>query len=208
MGATLLMDASDAVRKDRSHLWAGALLFAVALLASAWFVAFVSDSGERIERERMQSLARTAAATLESTNLAGLAASPADIGKPAFNAIRAELRRVRDVNPDFRFVYLMRPAPGQPGKMAFMADAESPESADYSAPGDVYEGAAEVLGAVFRTGIAQVEPPTTDDWGTWVTAIAPVRDTTGKVVAVLGMDVNAAAWQATQAGYRGLALAI
>ncbi len=202
------MDARDAVRKDRSHLWVGALLFAVAMLASAWFVAFVADSGERIERERMQSLARTAAATLESANVAALAGSPADIGKPAFDAVRAELRRVRDVNPDFRFVYLMRPAPGEPGKMAFMADAESPESADYSAPGDVYDGSAEVLSAVFRTGIAQVEPPTTDAWGTWVTAIAPVRDTAGRVVAVLGMDVNAATWQATQARYRGFALAI
>jgi diguanylate cyclase (GGDEF)-like protein/PAS domain S-box-containing protein len=202
------MDAPDAVRKDRSHLWAGALLFALALLASAWFVAFVADSGERIETERMQSLARTAAATLESANIAALAGSPVDVGRPAFDAIRAELRRVRDVNPDFRFVYLMRPAPGQPGKMAFMADAESPESADYSAPGDVYDGSAEVLSAVFRTGIAQVEPPTTDAWGTWVTAIAPVRDTTGKVVAVLGMDVNADTWQATQARYRGFALAI
>jgi hypothetical protein len=63
------MDAVDAVRKDRSHLWAGALLFVLALLASAWFVAFVADSGERIERERMQSLVRTAAATLESANV-------------------------------------------------------------------------------------------------------------------------------------------
>jgi hypothetical protein len=109
------MDAHDAVRKDRSHLWAGAFLFAVALLASAWFVAFVADSGERIERERMQALARTAAATLESVNVAALSGSPADIGTPAFDAIRAELRRVRDVNPDFRFVYHMRPAPGEPG---------------------------------------------------------------------------------------------
>jgi len=130
--------------------------FALALLASAWFVGFVADSGERIERERMQSLVRTAAATLESANVAALAGSSADVGTPAFDAIRDELRRVRDVNPDFRFVYLMRPAPGAPGKLAFLADAESPESPDYSAPGDVYDGPSEVLGRVFRTGIAQV----------------------------------------------------
>lgn len=201
------MDAADAVRKDRSHLWAGVLLFALALLASAWFVAFVSDSGERIERDRMQSLARTAAATLESANVVALAGSPADIGTPAFDAIRDELRRVRDVNSDFRFVYLMRPAPG--GKaMAFLADAESPESPDYSAPGDVYDGPDAELWLSFRSGQAQVQPPYHDRWGDWVTAVAPVRDARGKVVAILGMDVNAAAWQATQARYRSFALAI
>jgi diguanylate cyclase (GGDEF)-like protein/PAS domain S-box-containing protein len=156
---------------------------------------------------RVQSLARTAAATLESPRIAALAGSPADIGTPGFDAVRDELRRVRDVNPDFRFVYLMRPAPG--GKaMAFLADAESPESPDYSAPGDVYDGPSDELWASYRTGQPQVQPPYQDKWGYWVTSIAPVRDATGKVVAILGMDVRADAWLATQARYRGFALAI
>jgi diguanylate cyclase (GGDEF)-like protein/PAS domain S-box-containing protein len=202
------MAEPDAPRKDRSHLWAGALLFAAALAASLWFVGFVTGRGEALERERVQSLARTAAATLESAHVAALTGTPADIGTPAFDAVRAELRRVRDVNPDFRFVYLMRPATSVPDKMAFIADAESPESADYSAPGDVYDGNAQVLGGVFRTGIAQVEPPTRDDWGTWVTAIAPVRDKDGRTIAVLGMDVDASDWLASQARYRAFALAI
>jgi diguanylate cyclase (GGDEF)-like protein/PAS domain S-box-containing protein len=203
-----MADSPVAPRKDRTHLWVGLGVWLAAALASAWFVAFVTDTGERLERERVQSLARTAAATLESQHVAALKGSHEDIGTPGFDAVRAELRRVRDVNPDFRFVYLMRPAPKDPTKMAFIADAESPESPDYSAPGDVYDGSAEVLGGVFRTGIAQVEPPTRDEWGTWVTAIAPVRDSGGKTIAVLGMDVDARDWLATQARYRGFALAI
>jgi diguanylate cyclase (GGDEF)-like protein/PAS domain S-box-containing protein len=202
------MTEPDVPRKDRSHLWVGLAALAIALVASSWFVQFVTGKGEALERERVQSLARTAAATLESANVASLSGSPADIGTPAFDAVRAELRRVRDVNPDFRFVYLMRPAPAHPGRMAFIADAESPESPDYSAPGDVYDGSGEVLGGVFRTGIAQVEPPTQDEWGTWVTAIAPVRDGAGKTVAVLGMDVDARDWLAAQARYRAFAVSI
>src|SRR5690349_5129567 len=101
---------------DRSHLWAGAVLILVALVASWFFVRFVVDTGAGLEQARVQALARTAAATLESANVAALAGSPADIGTPAFDSVRAELRRVRDVNPDFRFVYLMRPAPKVPGK--------------------------------------------------------------------------------------------
>jgi diguanylate cyclase (GGDEF)-like protein/PAS domain S-box-containing protein len=194
--------------KDRSHLWLGAAVLLAAIVASWFFVDFVTRTGTAIERERVRSLARTAAATLESTRIAALAGDAADIGTPGFDAVRDELRRVRDVNPDFRFVYLMRPARADPDAMMFLADAESPESPDYSAPGDVYDGPSEALRQAFRTGQPQVEPPSHDDWGYWVTAIAPVRDATGRTVAVLGMDVNADAWLANLARYRSFALAI
>jgi diguanylate cyclase (GGDEF)-like protein/PAS domain S-box-containing protein len=197
-----------AIRPDRAHLWLGALLFLAALAASWFFVGFVADTGDRLERVRVQSLARTAAATLESSRIANLTGSTADIGTAGFDAVRDELRRVRDVNPDFRFVYLMRPAADGKNMMAFLADAESPESPDYSAPGDLYDGPSKELWEVFRSGQPQVQPPYRDRWGYWVTSIAPVRDATGKVVAILGMDVRADAWLATQARYRGFALAI
>jgi diguanylate cyclase (GGDEF)-like protein/PAS domain S-box-containing protein len=202
------MNSPAPVRPDRSHLWIGALLFLAALAASWVFVGFVTDTGDKLERVRVQSLARTAAATLESARIANLTGTSADIGTPGFDAVRDELRRVRDVNSDFRFVYLMRPAVGHPEVMAFIADAESPESPDYSAPGDLYDGPSKELWQVYRSGMPQVQPPYKDRWGFWVTSIAPVKDANGKIVAILGMDVRADAWLATQARYRGFALAI
>ncbi len=202
------MSASAESRPDRSHLWLGAALFLAALVAGWLFVGFVAQTGNSIERARVQSLARTAAATLEAGRIAALSGSGADIGTPGFDAVRDQLRRVRDANPDFRFVYLMRPTAADPNALLFLADAESPESPDYSAPGDVYDGPSASLLQVFRNGMPLVEPPSRDRWGYWVTAIAPVRDGTGKTVAVLGMDVNADAWLATLARYRAFALAI
>jgi diguanylate cyclase (GGDEF)-like protein/PAS domain S-box-containing protein len=196
---------ATAPRQDRSHLWVGLGLFLVGLLAAALFTGFVTRTGDRFERERVLSLARTAAATLESPRIAALQGSPADIGSAGFDGVRDELRRARDVNPDFRFVYLMRPAGDE---LVFVADAEAPESADYSAPGDVYDGPSDELWRVFRTGTPELQPPYEDRWGYWVTAIAPVRDATGQVIAILGMDIRADGWLATQARYRGFALAI
>jgi diguanylate cyclase (GGDEF)-like protein/PAS domain S-box-containing protein len=199
------MTPSPVSRPDRSHLWVGAALFAVGLVAAWFFTGFVTATGDRFERDRVLSLARTAAATLESPRIAGLQGSPADIGNPDFDGVRDELRRARDVNPDFRFVYLMRPVGDQ---LVFLADAEAPESADYSAPGDVYDGPSEELWRVFRSGAPELQPPYEDRWGYWVTGIAPVRDAKGQVIAILGMDVRADGWLATQARYRGFALAI
>jgi diguanylate cyclase (GGDEF)-like protein/PAS domain S-box-containing protein len=202
------MTPAAPVRPDRSHLWLGALLFLAALAASWFFVGFVASTGDRLERDRVVSLARTAAATLDSDRIAHLQGSSADIGTPGFDAVRDELRRVRDVNSDFRFVYLMRPAAAGSKQLIFLADAESPESPDYSAPGDVYDGPSEVLWQAFHSGVPTVEPPSRDKWGYWVTSMAPVRDATGKVIAILGMDVRADNWLASLARYRAFALTI
>lgn len=195
-------------RSDASHLWLGLAMFVLAALGSWYFVGFVASTGDRLERERVQSLARTAAATLESGRIGMLKGSTADIGTHDFDAIRDELRRVRDVNPDFRFVYLMRPAADGQRKMVFLADAEAAESSDYSAPGDIYDGPSLELWRVFSTGIPEIQPPYRDKWGYWVTSIAPVRNANGTMVAILGMDIRADTWLATQARYQAFAWAI
>ena len=118
-------------RRDRSHLWLGLAIFLATLVASWFFVDFVSRTGYRLERERIMSLARTTAATLESGRIAALRGDETDVGTPGFDGVRDELRRARDVNrDDFRFVYLMRPSPDDDKRMIFLADAEAPASAD------------------------------------------------------------------------------
>ena len=193
---------------DRSLLWLGLAIVVPTLLAAIWFVGFVSATGDRLEHDRILALARTVTATLESERIAALTGDASDAGTAQFDTVRDELRRARDVNPDFRFVYLMRPASGSSGTMAFLADAESPESPDYSAPGDLYDGPDEDLWAAWNSGVALVQPPHQDDWGRWVTAVAPVRDRSGTVLAVLGMDMRADSWSATLARYRAFAMAI
>lgn len=192
----------------RSLLWLGVAIVLPTLLAAVWFVGFVSTTGDRLEHDRILALARTVTATLESERIAALTGDASDADTANFDTVRDELRRARDVNPDFRFVYLMRPAPDAPETMAFLADAESPESPDYSAPGDLYDGPDEDLWAAWNTGIALVQPPHEDDWGRWVTAVAPVRDRSGTVLAVLGMDMRADSWSATLDRYRAFAMAI
>lgn len=192
----------------RHPRWIACAILVPTLLLSFWFTTQVTRIGDRQEHDRILALAQTVTATLEPEQVAQLHGSPADAGSPALGIVRRELRRVRDVNPDFRFVYLMRPAPDRPGQMIFLADAEEANSPDYSAPGDRYDGPSDELFEAWRSAQAQVQPPHRDDWGRWVTAIAPVRDAQGAVVAVLGMDLRADAWNATLARYRAFALSI
>lgn len=194
----------------RKLLLLSVVLLVVAGIAGWFFTAFVTRTGDRLERVRIESLASTAAASLNARHIARLTGNATEDNRSqSFYDLRDQLARVRDVNPDFRFVYLMRPKSEGARQMIFLADAEAIGSPDYSAPGDIYDGPSEALFSVYNTGKPTVEPPTHDRWGYWVTGVAAIKHPqTRKVVAVLGMDIRADSWIATNQRYRNFAIAI
>lgn len=197
-----------AAATTREPLWWGALLLVVTAAAAVWFVLQVVDHGEQAEHEHGLVVVRTAAALLDGEAIAGLAGTPADAGTPRHASVRRQLAALLEANPEFRFAYLMRPLPGDPGRFVFLADAEPPESPDYSAPGDVYDGPSDDLRRAVDTRRANVSAASTDAWGTWVSAAAPIFGSGGEVVAVLGVDMAQAEWIAAQGRYRGFGLAV
>jgi PAS domain S-box-containing protein len=81
------------------------------------------------------------------------------------------------------------------GKIVFLVDSELPESADYSPPGQEYPEASQTLQNVFVLKGEITEGPSSDRWGTWVSSLDPIIDpASGKVIAILGMDVDASDW--------------
>lgn len=193
---------------SRSPLWLGGVLFLVTLAASAWFVDQMVEFGERVEQQHGLGVVNTAAALLQPGEVAALRGQPADAGSPAHDAVRADLRSVRDANPEFRFVYLMRPLPGRSDRFVFLADAEDPGSSDYSAPGDLYEGPSDELRNVVETGRPVFSGVVQDEWGSFVSALTPVNDADGRLIAVLGIDIAQDSWLDTQARYRSFGLTI
>jgi PAS domain S-box-containing protein len=129
-----------------------------------------------------------------STNqIQQLTGSEADVSSPDYVAIKEDLIRIRLTDPQIHFVYFMGQQPD--GKIVFLVDSELPESADYSPPGQEYPEASQTLQNVFVLKGEITEGPSSDRWGTWVSSLNPIIDpATGKVIAVLGMDVDASDW--------------
>ena len=122
-----------------------------------------------------------------------LTGADSDLVSPDYLALKDELIRVRSADPRVRFVYIM----GQrtDGTVFFFADSEPPESEDYSPPGQVYPEASAILLNTFVSGKETTEGPLTDRWGTWVSGVVPIRDAAnGRVIALLGIDIDAADW--------------
>ncbi|MCX5976173.1 MAG: PAS domain-containing sensor histidine kinase [Coprothermobacterota bacterium] len=125
--------------------------------------------------------------------VAMLSGSAADLASPGYKLLKAQLEKIQAADPGIRFAYLM--GQREDGTIFLYADSESPESQDYSPPGQLYTEAPVVIGSVFATGEKAGAGPYQDRWGISVSGFIPVTDpTTGRMIAVFGMDVNAIGW--------------
>ena len=118
-----------------------------------------------------------------------LEGSEADLQNPSYDELKTYLARVRTVDEDIRFVYLL--GMNEEQEVFFYGDSESPESIDYSPPGQVYFEATPLLRSAFTSSDNLTEGPERDRWGLWISGYAPVLDVEGTTRAVVGVDVPA-----------------
>ena len=181
--------SSQPARSVKS-LVVGPILILVAMLAIGWF--WADQQGRReatFQRAQLLSQAQQSITAVTPELVRDLSATAADVDSPEYKIVKTRLQHLRDVMPAVRFIYLMRQVEG---KIVFLADSEVQGSKDESPPGQVYDEAAPRLINVFATGKGIVDDPTTDRWGSWVSAYVPFNDSrTGEMIAVLGVDQNA-----------------
>ena len=122
-----------------------------------------------------------------------LTGSESDLGFPDYVTIKDQMIRIRSGDPEIQFVYLMGQRPD--GTVFFYVDSEAPESENYSPPGQMYSEASAILLNTFSSGQETTDGPQSDRWGTWVSGLVPIKETTnGKVIAVMGTDIDARDW--------------
>jgi adenylate cyclase len=116
----------------------------------------------------------------------------ADEDSPAYRDLETYLRQVRDANrrQDVRlkYVYIIAQDPKNPAAAHFVVDAEE-EGENKSHFGEAYKS---IDASTLDFRVPQVPRGfVKDQWGTWLTALAPIRDRAGTSVGLLGADINA-----------------
>ncbi|MFZ4681081.1 MAG: adenylate/guanylate cyclase domain-containing protein [Terrimicrobiaceae bacterium] len=143
-------------------------------------------------RTNVLSVAATAAAMIDPVEHEKIK-TRTDQDTPTYNALEKQLRKARDANrrQDFniKYIYTMRPYAADPNSTVFVMDAEE-TGPDKSNVGDPYKTQNPNYKIRFNDYQAD-EELITDQWGTWLTANAPIRDAQGDVVGALGVDVSA-----------------
>ena len=170
-------------------------LVALALMTNSVLLGLVYYQARESLMKQIQttvlSIAETTAALMDVDGYLQIRVR-ADEESPAYRSLEAYLRRARDANrrQDVRvkYVYIIAQDSKSPTSAHYVVDAEE-EGADKSHFGEAFKS---IDASTLDFNAAQVPRGfVTDQWGTWLTALVPVRDRTGKSVGLLGADVGA-----------------
>ncbi len=163
------------------------------MLAAGWF--WTQQQGQDATaalRAGLYADAQQSVMTIDPTLVQELSGTAADRNNPGYQVLKEQLQHLHKAMASVRFIYLMRKVDG---KIVFLADSELAGSPDESPPGQVYDEVTAKLAEVFKTGRGGIDVPMTDRWGRWISAFVPVNDgRTGKMIAVLGVDQSARAF--------------
>ena len=164
------------------------------LIISGLYLHFEWHKYQGMASSEAVQLAQSLESLLHPRHIKELSGSEADIELPEYSMAKTSLMRLSDTTNPIRFAYLMAE---RNGELVVLMDSESPDSPDYSPPGQVYDEADDWVWVPFRTGETVITPPISDRWGTWISALVPIKDPeSGEIIAIFGIDYSASEWQA------------
>jgi PAS domain S-box-containing protein len=190
------MNVEPAIDKRRGYrLWrAAAIILPMALLlAMGWWAGETSARRTDVEmRERLLRQATELAASIDPEWACQLTFTAADKNSPVYELIRNQMTSLARIMP-LHGIYSMRQ---HAGTIFFGPEDYPVDDPMASPPGTEYKRpSAELLGA-FRKRSAITVGPVTDEYGTFISAAAPVLDPqNGQVLMMVGMDILAGEWR-------------
>jgi len=169
------------------------IIFALLFLAVICFGVFYVYSGWNTKKKEIYNSLETntkiAKAALPNKIVDKLDLNESDLEKPEYQKVKSSLLEMVKVMENIRFAYIYLE---RDEKIYLVADSEDPASPDYSPPGQEYTEATQQMFTPLQKGEFLITKPITDRWGTWISALAPIKDLeTGEVIAVFGMDYPA-----------------
>lgn len=131
-------------------------------------------------KNHAMSIAKSAALNIDGDMLEEIRAGDEDTEQ--YNQILGELQNFLQ-GDEIEYIYTMRK---EDGVVSFVVDADTEEGADV---GEVYESYAEIEQAF--SGETTVDKEiTTDEWGSFYSAFAPIYNSTDKLVGIVGVDCS------------------
>ncbi len=183
---------TEMIKKNGKQKILFLLIMIVVSVAGLLYILQTWNSFSNEMEEEAINMAETAAFLLQTDLVEEMSARPEDAKLSAYQQIKTFLIHFKERNENVRFAYLMARIDG---RLYFLVDSEMAGSEDFSPPGQEYYEATSQDIQPFIDGRSILTDPTTDRWGTWVSALAPIRNSkTGETIATIGIDYAADYW--------------
>ena len=163
------------------------------LLALGWWAGESNAANTDAEmRGQLLQQASHVAQTMNPEQVRKLSFTSSDKGTPSFDYLREQMTVYgRYISQKSIWSLAIRN-----GVLVFGPENLDVNDSQASPPGTVYEKPLPGILEIFKTGKPYVIGPYTDEYGTFVSAVAPVTDPqSGEVLMVVGIDVPAGDWQ-------------
>ena len=161
------------------------LILVIAGLSVMYTFGATKNALKETTRDELTALASVIATQIDGDVLTDL--KPGDEESRSFMEVRDQLYTIQQASPEILFLYTMRET--EEG-IAFIVDAEYGLSDDAPGIDEVYDTPTDEMSLGFSGPVAEQEY-TTDQWGTVISGYAPITDSSGDVVAILGVDMSA-----------------
>lgn len=132
--------------------------------------------------KKIQATAEYAAATIDPSSHAALKAG--DENTTAYNEILSKLREIR-ISSGVTYIYTFNYVSDD--LLEFVVDSD--ESSDRALIGDAYENDPVIMKAFNGESALSIQP-VHDEWGTFLSGFSPIKDSNGKTVGVVGVDIE------------------
>ena len=152
----------------------------VSLMIGIISINYMEESLLNASRAQSMAMAESAANTIDGDQIALIQAG--DEGTDDYEKVLAQLQGFL-VSDDIEYIYTMRQADGV---VQFVVDADTEEGAAIGEEYETYDKIDIALGGESSMD----DEVTTDEWGSYYSAFAPIFDSEGNVVAIVGVDCS------------------
>lgn len=166
-------------------------MLAVIILCDILIYNFTYRTQFEATRIRLTAIAQTAALMINSEKLAQIPLYREGSKTPEYASITDQLKKIKAANSQIKFIYILTRI-DETNVWRFVADADNGLTRGrWTYPGDPYDaGRFPQLMHGFNSPTADKKIEL-DEWGKTLSGYAPIRDSLGKPIAVLGVDIAA-----------------
>ncbi len=144
-------------------------------------------------REKLMAIAQTASIVVDVPALEAIPLEREGLRNTNYLAIHEKLEKIKSSIPTVKYLYILKKTE-KPGILQFIIDANmglADDNGPTSYPGDEYDASRFPEMMQGFEGPAADRVLTEDAWGVFLSGYAPIRDQSGEVVAILGVDMTA-----------------
>jgi diguanylate cyclase (GGDEF)-like protein/PAS domain S-box-containing protein len=170
------------------HKWLIGLALAGIVTAGFVITLFLTSAWQKELNQVFITQAKIAAMAVDAQQVENMTGADIDLATSDFQRLYEQQRMINKANPLNRWTYLLIQ---RQGRIITLTDSDPATSSEHTVMAE-YKDAPPEITAVFAWGHPTVIGPYVDNWGTWITALAPITNSrTFQVVGVQGVDIAA-----------------